>query len=107
MLNLCNWLSVKQLIVFHDLLLVFKIRKDKKPAHLYNKLSSEYNYRTRYSINNEIRQTHIPKSEIYESSFVHRAVSAWNALPTEITNISEIHKFKSNLRNWVKNNVDI
>ena len=75
--------------------------------HLYNKLSSEYKYKTRYSVNNEIRQTHIPKSEIYESSFVYRAASAWNTLPTEITNVSEIHQFKANLRQWVKTNVDI
>ena len=60
LLTQCNWLSVRQMIFYYDILMVFKIRQDKKPVYLFEKLTNKYAYQTRFSDANEIRQTQIP-----------------------------------------------
>ena len=94
-LNQCNWLSVRQMIVYYDILMVFKIRKDKKPIYLYEKLSDKYAYETRFAANNEIRQVQLPHS-----------ISSWNRLPKEVTDNTNEEAFKTCLRSWVKNNIE-
>ena len=105
-LNQCNWLSVRQMIVYYDILMVFKIRKDKKPVYLYEKLSNRYAYGTRYAATNEIRQVQLPKSEITRTAFVNRSITSWNRLPKEVTDNKSDMTFKSSLRSWVKNNIE-
>ena len=61
LLKQCNWLSVRQMIMFHDLILVFKIRKERRPVYLSNKLSNQFNCNTRNAKNNKIKQNQIPK----------------------------------------------
>ena len=95
------------MIVYYDLLLVFKIRQDKKPVYLYNKFSQKYAYPTRFSNNNEIRQVQLPKSEIKKSAFVNRSTVSWNNLPNDLTNLKNYKMFKIQLRRWVKENIAI
>ena len=106
LLNQCNWLSVRQMIVYYDILMVFKIRKDKKPIYLYEKLSDKYAYETRFAANNEIRQVQLPQSEISRTAFVNRSISSWNRLPKEVTDNTNEEAFKTCLRSWVKNNIE-
>ena len=102
LLKQCNWLSVRQMIMFQDLVLVFKIRKEGRPVYLFNKLSSQFSRNTRNAKNNKIKQNQKPKSEISESSFVNRSIVNWNKLPHEMTNLTDINKFKKELKGWVK-----
>ena len=53
----CGWLSVRQLIMFHSLVTVFKIKQDGKPIYLNEKLSKSFNYETRLAKTNAIRKT--------------------------------------------------
>ena len=106
LLNQCNWLSVRQMIVYYDILMVFKIRKDKKPIYLYEKLSDKYAYETRFAANNEIRQVQLPQSEISRTAFVNRSITSWNRLPKEVTDNTNEEAFKTCLRSWVKNNIE-
>ena len=99
-------LSVKQMIVYYDILLVFKIRKDKKPIYLYEKLSNKYVYGTRFAANNEIHQVQLPQSEISRTAFVNRSITSWNRLPKEVTDNKNDGAFKSCLRSWVKSNIE-
>ena len=105
LLKQCNWLSVRQMIIFYDLLLVFKIRKEQKPVYLFNKLSNQFSHNTRNAKNNKIKQSQIPKSDIALSSFVNRSIVSWNNLPNDITNLTEINLFKRKLKNWVRLNI--
>ena len=102
LLKQCNWLSIRQMIMFHDLILVFKIRKERRPVYLFNKLSNQFNRNTRNAKNNKIKQNQNPKSEIAESSFVNRSIVNWNKLPNELTNLTDINKYKKQLKEWVK-----
>ena len=94
------------MIVYYDILMVFKIRKDKKPVYLYEKLTNRYAYGTRYAATNEIRQVQLPKSEITRTAFVNRSITSWNRLPKEVTDNKSDMAFKSSLRSWVKNNIE-
>ena len=52
MLRQIGWLLVKQLGVFHTLMLVFKISKTGKPGYLSSKLRNKFLYRTRHATGN-------------------------------------------------------
>ena len=52
LLDQCGWLSVKQLVEYHSLILVYKIKSKKKPEYLYDKLSTPFTSNTRQSAEN-------------------------------------------------------
>ena len=52
MLSQIGWLNVRQMIIFHSLVLVFKTKQDKKPVYLYNKISTRFNVETRLAATN-------------------------------------------------------
>ena len=50
--NQINWLTLNQLIEYHTLVTIYKIKKKKEPEYLYNILSDE-NIRRKINIKNE------------------------------------------------------
>ena len=62
LLNQCEWLSIRQLIVFQSLVLLFKIRQDKKPKYLFDKIDKTFPYKTRLA-NNRTNGTRIFEKE--------------------------------------------
>ena len=55
LLKQCNWLSVKQLIVYHTVLQVHRIVKCGSPLYLSDRLVSNYLYRTRQAAGGGVR----------------------------------------------------
>ena len=53
----CGWLSVRQLIMHHSLLLVFKIKREGKPTYLHDKLCKPFIVDTRHAANNAVKKT--------------------------------------------------
>ena len=102
MLLQVGWLSVRQMIAFHSLVLVFKAKLEKKPAYLYNQVSATFNVNTRLAVNNGIRETRRVKSSIGRLSFLPRTISQWNSLPHTIRSISSLAQFKDRVKPWVK-----
>ena len=104
----CGWLSVNQLIVYHSLITVFKVFDKKSPVYLYDKLSSEYPYRTRYATQENIRiggsQNH---PQLCQRSFRWRASKQWNQLPANLKMSKTVNQFKMGLFQWTKNNIPI
>ena len=105
LLNQCGWLSVKQMIFYQSLVLLFKVQQDKKPKYIYQQINSKFNFRS--AERNKIRETRFFKTDTAKKSFIPRTIIDWNSLPTEITEIPTLNLFKSKLRLWVKNNVPI
>ena len=92
-----GWLTVNQLQVYHSLLLVNRIRKNKEPEYLYEKLSRE-NVRGKIIIPN----THL---SLARKSFCWRAAEWWNKLPNDVRDLDVKSGLKKNIKAWVSLNV--
>ena len=106
LLHQCGWLSVNQLIFYHSVLLVFKVRLNKSPKYLHSMHNSgSYQYRTRQAESGIIKLVGRPKLELTKSSFRYRAANDYNQLPPEIRNSETIENFKMKTKTWIKANV--
>ena len=91
-----GWLSVKQLIAYHTLIAVYRIRTSREPEYLSDMLLRE-NYRGKIVINNKL--------SLYRNSFVFRGADLWNKLPSSLRTIQKISSFKKGIKVWVVENV--
>ena len=109
LMNQCGWLSIRQLIVYHSLVLVFKTKNNTKPEYLHNKLFPDYSQKTRLTSSNGIRLRPGKKkqTELGNQNFVPSASMLWNNLPPKIRQLESIGKFKIDLKIWIKTNVSI
>ena len=97
MFSSLNWLTVNQLIFYHTVLTVYKIRTTKEPEYLANKLSMD-NYRG----NLIVPATGLT---LAKKSFCFRGGDNWLSIPPSIRKIQKLDLFKSSLKKWVLNNV--
>ena len=111
----CGWLSVRQLIMFHNCLFVYKTRLTLKPDYfacrLYgNRSQSEaesVSGRTRLLASGGIRLDGNVKTELEKQAFMYVSVQAWNSLPQSIRHSSTLASFKINLKKWILANIPI
>ena len=104
MMSQIGWLNVRQMIVFHSLMIIFKTSRDRKPVYLYNQISQKFAVNTRLGVNNGIKETRRFKSTLGIQSFTPRSIKQWNGLPMDIRTESSIVKFRSKLKAFVKLN---
>ena len=104
-LRQCGWLSVKQLVHFHSLLLVFKIKMKNKPEYFNQHFSSEFPYRTRLATSSGIRREEQYRYDVTMNSFAPRSSLVWNQLPVKLRNMKTTNTFKKNLKTWIQDNV--
>ena len=107
LLNQIGWLSVRQLYVYHSLLLLWKIRNSGNPQYLNEKFVQRFNYSTRQATSNSLSIYSTPRSEMSKKSFVFNTTILWNSLSTDLRKTQSLMAFKRNLRSWVKSNVEI
>ena len=100
----CGWLTVRQMVHFYSLVLLFKMKMNKNPAYLFNKVSMEFSYKTRLATSEGIRENLLISTELARKSFVNRTIKLWNNLPVEIRSSSTEKYFKKNLKPWIKLN---
>ena len=83
LLDKLNWLSIRQLIYYHTVLQAHKTITSGKPASMHSSLTTEYPYRTRSAAQGQIRFGELFRgdSELVLSSFKHRALHSYNAVP--------------------------
>ena len=72
LLNQCGWLNVHQLVALHDMILVYKVLKEKKPVALYRNLSNSFTYRTRAATTGALVDNFRTTKDITKSSFLIR-----------------------------------
>ena len=92
-----NWLTVNQLISYHTLLTVFKIRQSGEPEYLASFLQDDS--RTGRIILPNTKLT------LAKKSFVWRGSVHWNKLPLDLRKSMKIGHFKRGVRKWVLQNI--
>ena len=92
-----GWMTVSQLVVYHTLLTVFKIRKSDEPKYLARFLLRE-------SRTGRIMEPNITLG-LAQKSFCIRGSSNWNALPPIIRNSEKLSEFKLQLKPWITQNI--
>ena len=117
LLNQCGWLSVKQLMIYHSLILLHKIFQSKKPTFLYQKITSGPplpNTRQSVATNKALADSGLfsqPAAPICQLSLTRKSWS-WAAvhwycqLPPVLRSETNIRKFKTRLKDWVSKNVE-
>ena len=109
MLKETNWLSIRQLSVFHTLMQAKKVLVQKQPSYLYDRLvgGNRLRYARRIFPGRELVVGRQPRLSLIESSWRWRAAKHWAELPRELKSITKLSLFKSKLKSWVKENVEI
>ena len=105
LLTQCGWLSVRQLIAYHSLLQVFKVKKDKFPGFLNKKFSQQFTYGTRLAAGNGIKLNKVIHTQLGKQNFSNRTVHLWNQLPLDIRQSRTLPIFKAKLKKWTKSNI--
>ena len=91
------WLNIRQLVVYHKLLSVYRIRVSGQPDDLARCLRRE-NYRGKILVQN-------CRLELYRRSFIPRGSTLWNRLPSNIRMVPNQEMFKREIKGWIKNNI--
>ena len=110
-------MPVKQLLIYHSLVLLHKVFKQQKPVFLYTKItsgSSQPNTRQAaaaaalLSAAGVQTRPSIPECRfsLTRSSWCWTSVRYYNQLPADILSESKINKFKTRLKKWVTSNID-
>ena len=95
-----NWLTVNQLIVYHTLISVHRIRLKGEPEYLADILG-----KTSRQAGEDIIVENI-KLGLVRKSFTFRGATQWNKLPPDLRREPKLGKFKKRLRNWIGENVE-
>ena len=106
-LHQAGWLSVRQLAAYHTLTMMYKVLKTGAPSYLYMKLCSSFPYKTRFSVNQNIRmgpEFHAENS-LTQRSFRWRGSQLWNSLPAGLKTVGKLSTFKWKTRKWVLDNI--
>ena len=109
LLKSCGWLSIRQLVAFHRVVLLYKINYEGKPKYLAEKFATNQNpsYNTRFQGDGRIRKSRIYSKEESKSSFVPDSINVWNRLPTKIRKSENTKAFKTLLKPWIVHNIEI
>ena len=97
MFDKLGWLTVQQLIGYHTLITVFRIRLNKEPEDLAIILSQD-------NITGHIIMKNTQLG-LYRESFVFRGAMLWNRLPLSLRKETKLGVFKKNIKQWVENSI--
>ena len=105
-LKQCGWLSVRQLVFFHSVTLIYKSIMTSYPKYIHNKLDMEFPYNTRLAQSDSVRMgpTFKTRLELTERSFMNRATVCFNQLPPDLRKVEKLESFKIKLKKWVLEN---
>ena len=124
LLKTCGWMSVRQLMAYHSLVLLQKTLTHQTPQYLYRKVTAggQFPYSTRKaatcptefsftvqhpSDNGTIRQARGQNLGMSKEGWCWRSVDLYNRLPTDLRLEGKLVKFKTRLKTWVEKNIEI
>ena len=124
LLKACGWMSVRQLMAYHSIILLHKTLSIKAPEYLYKKVTAggQFSHKTRQAAecpaefsfivqhptnNGKIRQADGNKMGISKKGWCWRSIEMYNTLPTNLRLEQKLPKFKTRLKKWVEQNIDI
>ena len=99
MFDRLKWLTVNQLIVYHTLLSIHRIKKNGEPEYLANILEKSSRQVVGGIIVENIKQ------ELVRKSFTFRGAEQWNKLPMNLRIETRLSKFKQGLKVWVAEHI--
>ena len=88
-----GWMTVQQLVAYHTLITIYRIRMKREPEHLASYLCKENIY------GNIIVK--ISDKDYYRNSFINRGSTLWNKVPKILRKEAKIGAFKKKLKIWV------
>ena len=117
LLQQCGWLSVKQLMVYHSLVLLHQVFRNQKPDYLFKKITSGPPHPTTRQALATARalaavgidsQPSITDCNLTltRRSWCWAAVHWYSQLPPTVRSEANIKIFKTRLKNWVSENVE-
>ena len=88
-----GWLSVNQLVAYHTVLTVYRIRESSEPEYIAREL--QYDNRNGRVI--------VPncKLGLTQKSFCFRGCDTWNSLPLDVRQRRKIGQFKIEAKSWI------
>ena len=109
LLSACNWLSVRQLVFYQTVVMVHKMIKTGLPKPVSSKLLVSFPYQTRQATNGSIRYGDFlaTNTSLIQSSFTNRGVKNYNMIPTSIRTSMSMSSFKTKLKRWISDNINI
>ena len=107
LLHQIGWLSVNQMVFYHSVLLIYKVKQSQTPKYLHSMFSWSYNYNTRQAEGGLIRLVGKPKLDVNKYSFRWRAANQYNQLPVEVRTCASLESFKFQAKKWIKENVSL
>ena len=93
-----GWLTINQLVFYHSVSAVCKIRSSKEPQYLADILCKDSRNRRIVIPNARLRLT--------QRSFTVRGAASWNLLPDTIKNSTKLGQFKRLAKGWILGNVE-
>ena len=93
-----GWLTINQLIFYHSVILVFKIRSSNQPDYLAKILRKD-------SRNSRIMIPNI-ELQLTQRSFPMRGSTNWNLLPLCVRKQEKIGNFKKLAKQWILSNIE-
>ena len=107
LMQMCGWMTVRQLVKYHTILMVHKTTMTKKPVYISNRLSREHPCRTRQESSGCIRldQSFRSRTDLPRKSFRYRGAHDYNSIPPELRATASMTTFKTKLKKWIKMNV--
>ena len=123
-LKTCQWMSVRQLMTYHSLVLLYKTLKHKTPEYLYHRVTAggKFPYKTRQAAtcpegfsfeiqhpvdSGSVRQVTGNKLDLSKNGWCWRSVEMFNTIPDHIRLETNLVNFKKKLKVWVDLNVSI
>ena len=117
LLQQCGWMSVRQLMVYHSLVLLHRTVQHKAPTYLYRKImsgSSHPNTRQTVATTAALALAGVPNQPTVDpcelglkrKSWCWAGVVWYRKLPVEILSETNLNVFKTKLKAWVEQNVD-
>ena len=109
LLTNCGWLSVRQLVFFHSVMLLHKVVRSGYPEYIYNRINIDYPYHTRLAASKAMRLTAVNqvRLQVASRSFIPRACKSYNRIPADLRQSQSIRQFRSQLKIWVRDNVNV
>ena len=122
LMKVCGWMSVRQLMAYHSLVLLHKTLAHQSPVYLYNKItaSGSFSYKTRQAAscppgfsfrvchptdNGAVRQESGAKLGISKQGWCLKIVELYNTLPDDLRLERKLPNFNKRLKEWILLNV--
>ena len=109
LLQMCKWLSIKQLIFYQSVVMAHKIATVGSPFSLAVKMTTTHPRDTRQAASGCIRvgENLFANHAQLQNSFCHRATTQYNSIPASIRAVKSMPTFKLKLKQWVQTNIPL